>query len=106
MIDSYYLTSGRLVIQFSFFSSNNKTINIFKILKILKFCKTQQCLITSNLMLPEIQTNGLIGLKKLFRKITLSITNLNILTIFKKLVSEALEKFIVQIGKILMSILH
>jgi hypothetical protein len=48
--------------------------------------------------------SGLIGLKKLLQKITLNIMNTDILVIFKKLVLEALEKFIVQTGKILIVI--
>src|SRR5436305_1490620 len=49
--------------------------------------------------------SGLNGLKKLFLKDSLNITNLNILIIFKKLFPEVSEKSIVQIGKILINTL-
>ena len=54
----------------------------------------------------KLQMNGLVGLKSLFPKSELNISNTKIFVIFKILVMVTLEKFIVQIGKILIGILH
>ena len=55
---------------------------------------------------PIIQMSGMTGLKKLSLKISLNTTNISILAIYRLLVLESLEKFIVRIGKIPTNTLH
>jgi hypothetical protein len=53
-------------------------------------------IITLNLKLLVIQMSGLVGFKKLLRKNALNNMIENILIVFKKLVLEVLEEYIVQ----------
>src|ERR1043165_3511319 len=85
-----------------------KIFNVLLIICLFKNILTSYfpCLAKAKFQLLRIQMNGLIGLKRLFLKSMLNTTIINIFTMFKKLVTVPLGKFIVQIGEIWMIILH